>query len=354
MRNVVLLNNPVLEYRPDSSVPVNITAVAERIAILLGGTMASIEEAGENPYYVPFAAVHAPLAQIHEITGNGDVYGGIVRDLEHADKAILHELPSSEATHPNWYSPAFAKAVGEVVLPGFTSFTSEDTMQAFDTMQERGLAVRFKDPSATGGMGQFLVQSRSELAEAMVAYQDRIPKVGAVLEANLQDHQTVTIGHVDINGQTYSWYGRPYDIEHNGMTRFGGNKLTVTRGSVQGLEQYATDPRDQLAIRQAGRVFDEYGSLGTIVTRATLDAVQGLDSNGQFISGITDPSLRPSASSAAEIRAIEAFAANPDANVVRTRLTYDYAKTIPTDGSHGELFVSHLRMNIFVELVDIA
>lgn len=39
MRNVSLLRNPVLEYRPDSSVPVNIAAVASRIAGVLGGEL---------------------------------------------------------------------------------------------------------------------------------------------------------------------------------------------------------------------------------------------------------------------------------------------------------------------------
>jgi hypothetical protein len=72
------------------------------------------------------------------------------------------------------------------------------------------------------------------------------------------------------------------------------------------------------------------------------------------MSGITDPSLRPSASSAAEVRAIEAFAANPDAEVVITRLVYDYTKELPLKAdSSKELFVSHKRMDIFVELADI-
>lgn len=60
MKNVALLHNPVLEYRPDSSVPVNIMATAERIAGLLGGNIISADDAGENPYSVPFAAVHEP------------------------------------------------------------------------------------------------------------------------------------------------------------------------------------------------------------------------------------------------------------------------------------------------------
>jgi len=104
MKNVALLHNPVLEYRPDSSVPANITAVAHRIAGILEGDLIDEYKATQDTYRVPFAAVHKPLALQHGITGSGDVYGGIVLELNHADKAILHELPDWDSEHPSWYS----------------------------------------------------------------------------------------------------------------------------------------------------------------------------------------------------------------------------------------------------------
>lgn len=143
MRNVVMLHNPVLEYRPDSSVPVNITAVAERIADNFGGELLQEARSGEAVYHMPFAAVNQPLAAEKGITGQGDVCGGVVQSPQHADKAILHELPTDESVHPRWYSRTFARAVSHVVLPGFTSFSPEDTLHAFNVMQEQGLAVRF-------------------------------------------------------------------------------------------------------------------------------------------------------------------------------------------------------------------
>lgn len=354
MRNVAMLHNPVLAYRPDSSVPVNITAVAERIARTFGGEL--LQESGpeENPYYMPFAAVNQPLADEKGITGQGDVYGGIVRSPQHADKAILHELPNDTSIRPEWYSHTFARAVAGVVLPGFTTFTPEDTAKAFDKMQAEGLDVRFKDPSNTGGLGQTLVRTNDELIEVIAAHGAKFDEAGAIAEVDLVDAATVTIGYVNLGGNVYTWHGRPYDVQHNGMTRFGGNELTVVRGDLQALRRHCINPHDRLAIYQATQVINAYDILGATISRATLDAVQGTAANGKFMSGITDPSLRPSASSAAEIRAIEAFAENPDAEVVTTRLTYDYAKELPLDnGSSRELFVNHKRMNIFVELVDI-
>jgi len=265
----------------------------------------------------------------------------------------LHELPKGDSEHPAWYSRTFAKTLAGVVLPGYTAFSPDDTLHAFDLMQAQGINARFKDPSNTGGLGQYLVRDRTELEEVMALHVGKFKDVGAIIEADLQDHHTVTVGRVDLNGQVYSWHGRPYDVRYNGTTRFGGNELTVVRGEPGELMAHAHTAEDKLAIEQSGRVFEVYDLLDSTITRATLDAVQGVGSNGQFMSGITDPSLRPSASSAGEIRAIEAFVANPDAEVVTTRLTYDYPKELEP-AANRELFVAHKRMNIFVELVDVA
>lgn len=346
MSRVVMLENPVLQYRPNSSVPVNIKAVADRIDNHLG------HRTGRT-YFVPFAAVHSDLALDRGISGVGDLYGGIVQHLEHADKAILHTLPSRDAQHPEWYSPRFAQHVQAVALPGYTAFTIEDTVQAYRLMRSDGLTVRLKDPANTGGLGQHFIGAENELAGILAQYETKLAKTGIVLEADLHGAVTVTIGYVNIDGAVYTWHGRPYDVDHDGMMRFGGNELTVVRGGLDVLRKHAGDPHDQLAVDQAKRVFDAYSLLGTTISRATLDVVQGMSCNGTFLSGVTDPSLRPSASSAAEIRAIEALTDNPEATTAKTRLTYDYWKNIERRPEQ-ELFVDHSRMNILVELAHVA
>lgn len=350
-RAVVLLDNAVLQYRPNSSVPVNIKAVANRIANYLDGVDPNYEV---HPYFVPFAAVHADLADAKGIEGIGNLYGGIVRHHEHADKAILHAMPVEKTTgYPSWYSSEFARKVHDVVLPGYTAFTAEDVRAGYDLMHHDGLAVRLKDPANTGGLGQHLVDGYSDLREALVPYKHKLHKTGIVLEADLYRPVTVTIGYVNLKGETYTWYGRPYDVEHDGMMRFGGNELTVVRGGLSVLRGYADSSESLLAIGQAKRVFDAYSLLGTSISRATLDVVQGMSLSGSFMSGVTDPSLRPSASSAAEIRAIEALAVNPDAIMAKTKLVYDYWKRGGMLRGQ-ELFVSHPRMNILVELTRVA
>lgn len=346
MSRVVLLDNPVLKYRPNSSVPVNIKAVADRIDKHLG------RETGKA-YFVPFAAVHADLARERGVSGIGDLNGGVVRHLEHADKAILHMLPSRDAQRPPWYSPRFAQSVQDVALPGYTAFTIEDAVQAYGLMRSDGLTVRLKDPSNTGGLGQHFIGDEADLASILAQYDTKLAKTGIVLEADLHNPATVSIGYVNIDGAIYTWHGRPYDVNHDGMTRFGGNELTVVRGGLDMLRKHAKSPHDQLAVDQARRVFDAYSLLGTTISRATLDIVQGTSCSGTFLSGVTDPSLRPSASSAGEIRAIEALTENPEAMMVKTKLTYDYWKDVERRPEQ-ELFVDHSRMNILVELAHVA
>ncbi len=345
MSRVVLLENPVLQYRPNSSVPVNIKAVADRIDSHLGCG------AGRT-YFVPFAAVHANLALDRGISGIGDLYGGIVRHPEHADKAILHALPSRDAQRPGWYSARFARHVEAVALPGYTAFTIEDAVRAYRLMRSDDLTVRLKDPASTGGLGQHFIGTEAALVGILAQYEAKLAKTGIVLEADLHGPVTITIGYVNIDGAIYTWHGRPYDVSHDGMMRFGGNELTVVRGGLDVLHRYAKDPHDRLAVDQAKRIFDAYSLLGTTISRATLDVVQGMSCNGAFLSGVTDPSLRPSASSAAEIRAVEALTDNPEATVAKTRLTYDYWKSIKRRPEQ-ELFVDHSRMRILVELVHV-
>ena len=246
----------------------------------------------------------------------------------------------------------FTKSIGEATLPGFTAFTPHDAAEAFKKMRDEGLSVRFKDPSSTGGLGQQLVRNQNELAEALTAHESKFANVGAVLEVDLENVETVTVGYVDLDGKTYTWYGKPHDVEFNDMLRFGGNELTVVKGGFDVLRRQCKDPSDLLAVVQTEHVFDAYSNLGTIITRGTFDVVRGNALDGTYMSGVADPSFRPSASSAAEIRAIEAFAESAGTHVVTTRLVYDYDKKFVPDESSHELFLAHKNMNIYVELVD--
>lgn len=354
MSAVVVIDNPALSFRCGSSVPVSVAAVAERLSGILRSLRGGAARPASDSYFMPYSAVHEPLARACGISGDGDLYGGIVREPAHADKAMLHELASATAMHPRWYSWAFARALHGAVLPGFTVFSPDDAACAFELMRRRGIVPRFKDPSATGGLGQSLVRSQADLAEALQAHGDRLVKTGAILEADLSDAATITVGWVRIGGKEFSWCGRPYDVVVDGQTRFGGNEIRVVRGGLGRVEQYIQDERDLIAIRQACTVSGAYRLLGTVAARATLDAVQGVDTPGKLRSGITDPSLRPSASSAAEVRALEAFIEHPDAESVVTQLVYDYGTgMVAADTAKLELFAGNTHVRIVVGVVEV-
>lgn len=354
--DVLLLNNTGLEYRSNSSIPVNIRAIAHRIAgILDGEVIQDGRDVSAPTFVVPYAAVTTAAAREHRISGNGDVYGGIVRESEQADKAALHKLIRTDAQYPNWYSPRFADSITQMTLPGFTAFSVEDAMQAFYALTRSGMTVRCKDPSNTGGVGQAKVETGDELEAFVSEFCNGIARKGVVIETDVTDPSTATVGRLDLLGQHYSWFGRPYDVQHGGQTRFGGNELTVVRGGFDALLPHISERADVVAIEQSAHVLSAYDRFGVVIPRGALDVVQGTTENGGFVSGITDPSFRPSGSSAAELKAVEALSAHPGAEVATTRVSFDYSNSRSTTAvSPDDIFAVHERVTIFVDLLSLA
>ncbi|MGI9148009.1 MAG: DUF3182 family protein [Chloroflexota bacterium] len=351
MKDVLLLENSAIRHRADSGIPINVRAIARRIATMLGGSVVhQCDNSSRSRFFVPFAAVRESLAAEHHILGNGDVYGGVVREQEHADKAILHKLVREDAFRAGWYSPEFALCVSGVTLPGFTVFTNEDAVQSFEMLQDAGVVARCKDPSNTGGVGQRRVDTKDELTNFLSQYGSRIRSAGVVIEAEIDRPNTVSVGRVNLLGHEFCWFGQPYDVMYAGVPRFGGNVLTVIRGGFDELLRNVNDPDEFLAIEQAARVFSAYDTLGAVISRGTLDVVQGI-SGVDFVSGVTDPSLRPSGSSAAELRAIEALNSEPRARVATTRVEFDYTGAKRTMRPSESVFVTHKNMTVYVDLV---
>ena len=115
-------------------------------------------------------------------------------------KAITHTLVEEDAHRPEGWSPAFAQRVREIVLPGYTAFSARDARIAAKRMLPRS-AVRVKKPLGASGKGQTLVTTPQELdalletcaAEEMATY-------GLVLEENLRQVRTLSVGHIAVDG----------------------------------------------------------------------------------------------------------------------------------------------------------
>lgn len=342
MRNVMLLANG-RDVSPTGTITAKNLAVAERIATLLDTTDTS------SPYYIPFEAVYEEEATQKGITSAADLYGGIVRRAEHADKALLHVRAHAQEA-PEWYEPQFAKAVEEAVLPGYTVFSPEEALLGYKHMVADGLRVRIKDPNERNARGQFVIENQKDLCN-LLSELNTIQTHGVVMEANLENHSTTAVGYVALGDTSYSWYGKTWNVMSRGKQKFGGNELTLVRGTFQDLSEIAKDPEHKIAIEQTSRVFDAYALCGAMISRATFDVVQGTAPNGQFLSGVTDPSIRPSASSPAEIHAIEVLENNPETSVVTSKVIYDYGHQLTAPEPALELFASSTKTAIFVQTV---
>ncbi|WP_122827541.1 DUF3182 family protein, partial [Pseudomonas viridiflava] len=88
---------------------------------------------------------------------------------------------------------------------------------------------------ATAGRGQVVVTTEAELAEA-ITRQDlhEIQDYGLVLEENLTEVITFSVGQVQVAGLTASYYGtQDLTRDNQGETVYGGSRLHLVRGDYQ-------------------------------------------------------------------------------------------------------------------------
>lgn len=98
------------------------THVAQHIAALVGGKMHEENEEGEHYYYVPAKPLLQEYAHILGITNENDLFGSVIGDTSHADKAILHETVKKPTNVAPFHSTEFATLIRGSVLPWLHDF----------------------------------------------------------------------------------------------------------------------------------------------------------------------------------------------------------------------------------------
>src|SRR5690606_10287362 len=93
------------------------------------------------------------------------------------------------------------------VLAGITVFTLKDGHEAGERLLRQG-PVRIKPVRARAGRGQQVVSDPVELRQALEAQDVKeITRYGLVLEENLDDVHTFSVGQVKIGNITASYVG---------------------------------------------------------------------------------------------------------------------------------------------------
>ena len=337
-------------------------AIAKSIARLL-----DLEYAGQfdsrrshlGPLYVvPSDTLTASsLPRRLGIRGVSDFFGGVVPYPFVGSKAITHPLIQPAAAAPQGWAIDYAAYLGDAVLPGYTAFSVADALLAGGLLLERG-AVRVKQPTGVGGAGQLVVGDRSALRAHIESLDERdVQREGLVLETNLSDVETLSIGLVQVGGWLAAYFGTQHQIPNNrGGHVYGGSNLTVVRGGFEQLLALDLEPQVRTAAQQSIRYHEGAAKYfpEMFASRSNYDIAQGRDEESKWRSGVLEQSWRIGGASGAEIAALHAFRADPTLRVVHasTREMYGEGHTIPKDAwvhydgfdRHGQRLVKYVEV----------
>ena len=310
------------------------TGVARRLAKLLhrpfAGEFDASTDYAEPLYFVPSDTVPVQHAARLGIASEHDLFGGVVSHAFAATKAITHPLIDGGAFAPQGWVPAFSRAVAASVLEGVTAFTRDDARRAVERQLEHG-PVRVKRSTGVGGSGQHVVESTHAIDAALDDIDDaEISCMGVVIEENLVDVTTFSVGRLGVGDFVVSYHGTQRLTRSNrGNEVYGGSSLSFVRGGFEALLDAALPATLRTAVDQA-RTYDAAAQAHLpdfIASRRNYDVMQGIDARGRRKSGVLEQSWRIGGASGAEVAALEAFDADPSLTRVHATTTELYGES---------------------------
>lgn len=331
----------VVTYAPDDAGGRTQHEIAARVGIARtlaalkgfefgGGYEPSLRRNG-GLYFVPSQTLCAGEARELGIRSEQDLFGGVVPHPFVAHKTIAHPLAAPDACRPRGWSDAFVDRVRDVVLPGFAAFTRADARRAARAMLAGGPA-RIKPGRGIGGRGQVVIETPDDpVFDDFDA--DELAQYGLVVEPNLEEITTFSVGQVRVGELRASYCGTQKATHDNeGQLVYGGSDLLLVRGGYEELRQLRVPPPVLAAIGQA-QAFDAAVAQfdGLFASRRNYDVLRGRDAQGRWHCGVLEQSWRIGGASGPEVAALEAFHADPRLRAVHAHSTeaYDADAAIP-------------------------
>lgn len=300
--------------------------VAKKLAAIkncdFGGEFDSGRTYPGTLYFVPTdTLVGLDFASRLGIRGEQDLFGGVVPFSFVANKTITHPLTAPNAYAPEGWSPGLGLQMAKIALAGFSAFTLPDARVACLRLLEQG-TVRVKKGSGIGGLGQWVVATEEALDDLLASLDaDEVAQYGLVLERNLSQVTTHSVGQVRVGSLLATYYGiQQLTCNNAGQQVYGGSSLTVARGDFSVLLQLEELGAEKLvAIEQARAYYAAAMAAfpGMFASRCNYDVAQGFDDQGQWHSGVLESSWRIGGASGAEVEALAAFNADPELRYVR-------------------------------------
>src|SRR5215475_9957053 len=229
-------------------------AIAKIKGYKFGGHYDTAHDYSSPLFFVPDDTLLLSEASHLGIRSPNDLYGGVVPHLFVKTKAITHGLVDSHAERPLGWSTAFAERVRGIVLPGFTVFSNRDAQAAARRMLMRG-PIRLKKPLSASGKDQTVVTALNELDAVLEKVSaDEMATYGLVLEENLREVRTLSVGEVAVGNLRISYYGTQRTVRDNqGRPVYGGSELVCVRGGWESLDALPMQSEVRAAVAAARR-----------------------------------------------------------------------------------------------------
>ncbi|MFL1479568.1 DUF3182 family protein [Pseudomonas grimontii] len=310
--------------------------LAQILGLKFGGSYDPQKHTGRELYLLPTQTLVGPAqARALQVKGPEDLWGGYVDHDFICTKAISHGLLSPEAKAPEGWSPLFCERVRDVVLAGLSVFALEDARPASERLLYSG-PIRLKPVHACAGRGQEVIHSLDAF-EAVLARPEaaQMFSEGVVLEQDLHDVVTHSVGQSFIGDHVFSYCGEQYlTKDGQGEEVYGGSNLLVVPGGYEDLLTLDLPDGVRQAIEQA-QVFDaaaDEAYPGFYASRRNYDIAQGLDSEGQRRSGVLEQSWRMGGASSAEVAALQSFINHPGLKAIHVSSVETYVdQALPAD-----------------------
>jgi len=303
-------------------------AIAKIKGYEFGGHYDTARDYSGPLFFVPDDTLLLDEAACLGIHSPNDLYGGVVPYLFVKTKAITHGLVDRDAERPPGWSPAFAERVREIVLPGYSVFSNRDAHVAAGRLLSRG-PIRLKKPLSASGKDQTVVTALNELDAVLEKVgADETAACGLVLEENLRQVRTLSVGEVAVGGLRISYHGTQRTVADNeGRPVYGGSDLVCVRGGWEVLGGLPMSPEVRAAVA-AARQYDEATEEfhGFTASRRNYDVAQGIGADGRPQSGVLEPSWRVGGASSAELAAFAAFARDPSLEIIGASHVEEFGK----------------------------
>lgn len=284
-----------------------------------------------SAYVVPAKTVDMETSARFNIRTVDDFYGTMVDSLFQVGKSILHPVVSGA---PKFYSSSFAERVRNLVLPGCSAFSMDDLLRGYDRYAGNGFGLRFKQSNESDGLGQRSVTSRESLLKQAAVLDPRaLCEEGVVLEADLLEARTISVGFARIGQDTFSFVAKQKNdmVGEKGTarSRYLGAQVLVVKGDIMELllkgDCSFIGPDESRAVAKAvrfNRIYQE--EVRPLASRLSFDVLFGFTNHGDRLCGITDITGRLGGTCPALLTAALRFKEMPATRLVKAEVTLNY------------------------------